>query len=120
MKMARQLKGLDEASLMSLWQEYADRVRRFEPSERWEEACLVFGMIQAVRFKNQLFNHHWAEGGAAGQTPEAEPDSGAGVGQDVDTGNGRDDDRSGTGPAAGSGGKRGKLIRFPSGDGDES
>ena len=62
LKMARQLRAFDEASLMALWDKYADTVGRFEPSQRWEEAVLVLGMIQSMRFKNQLFNHHWAEG----------------------------------------------------------
>ncbi|MDD6181316.1 MAG: hypothetical protein ACI33N_07620 [Desulfovibrionaceae bacterium] len=60
-KMARQLDALDEASLMSLWGQYAARVSRFEPTKRWEEAALVFSLIQAKRWKNQLFNHHWAQ-----------------------------------------------------------
>lgn len=59
-KIARQLRSLDEASLMSLWERYAEVVRSFEPSERWEEAVLVLSFIQNVRMKNQLFNHHWA------------------------------------------------------------
>ncbi len=67
-KLARQLAAFDEASLMSLWQAYAERVSRFEPSRRWEEAVLVLGMIQAMRFKNQLFNHHWAAAAAPGAT----------------------------------------------------
>ncbi|QLA17831.1 hypothetical protein [Desulfolutivibrio sulfoxidireducens] len=68
LRMARQLAAFDEASLMSLWQAYAERVNRFEPSKRWEEAVLVLGMIQAMRFKNQLFNHHWAAAAAPGAT----------------------------------------------------
>jgi len=62
LKMARQLRAFDEASLMALWDKYAETVSRFEPSQRWEEAVLVLAMIQGMRFKNQLFNHHWAEG----------------------------------------------------------
>ncbi|NMC50197.1 MAG: hypothetical protein GYA47_12350 [Desulfovibrio sp.] len=68
LRMARQLAAFDEASLMSLWQTYAERVSRFEPSRRWEEAVLVLGMIQGMRFKNQLFNHHWAATAAPGAT----------------------------------------------------
>lgn len=68
-KLARQLAAFDEASLMSLWEEYAGRVSRFEPSRRWEEAVLVLGMIQAMRFKNQLFNHHWAATAVPGAQP---------------------------------------------------
>lgn len=72
-KLARQLMGYDEASLASLWEKYAARVEHFEPTRRWEEAALVFGMIQAMRWKNQLFNFHWkqsSEGlGAPGLSP---------------------------------------------------
>ncbi|MDR2574612.1 MAG: hypothetical protein LBC94_09800 [Desulfovibrio sp.] len=59
-RLARQLDALDEASLMSLWSKYAVVVERFEPTKRWEEAVLVFSMIQAKRWKNQLFNYQWA------------------------------------------------------------
>ncbi len=58
-KLARQLDSLDEASLSALWGKYADIVADFEPTKRWEEAALVFSLIQAKRWKNQLFNHHW-------------------------------------------------------------
>ena len=55
LKLARQLDAMDEASLMSLWDKYAQTVQRFEPSERWQEAVLVLSFIQAKRWKNQLF-----------------------------------------------------------------
>jgi hypothetical protein len=45
---------------MSLWSKYATLVGRFEPTRRWEEAALIFSMIQAKRWKNQLFNYHWS------------------------------------------------------------
>lgn len=61
-KMARQLNAYDEASLISLWDKYATIVERFEPTKRWEEAAIVFSLIQAVRLKNQLFNQHLASG----------------------------------------------------------
>ncbi|WP_147821009.1 hypothetical protein [Salidesulfovibrio onnuriiensis] len=67
-KLAKQLNAYDEASLMSLWEKYAEQVRRFEPTKRWEESVLVFNMIQSMRFKNQLFNYNWA------QSREPEPD----------------------------------------------
>ena len=61
LKMAQQLNAYDEASLMSLWDKYAEIVDGFEPSKRWEEAALVFSLVQAVRWKNQLFNLRLAE-----------------------------------------------------------
>ena len=73
LKLARQLNAYDEASLMSLWEKYSEAVQRFEPSKRWEEAVLVLSMIQGMRFKNQLFNHHWAAGrevGGDGKPPQ--------------------------------------------------
>lgn len=60
-KLARQLNAYDEASLMAMWEKYAQQVQEFEPTKRWEEAALVFGMIQALRWKNQLFNYNWAQ-----------------------------------------------------------
>ncbi|WP_243312095.1 hypothetical protein [Fundidesulfovibrio agrisoli] len=66
-KLAKQLNNYDEASLINLWEKYAEQVKRFEPSRRWEESVLILSMIQAVRFKNQLFNLHWSEGRAPGE-----------------------------------------------------
>ena len=61
LKLARQINAYDEASLMSLWEKYAEKVRNFEPTKRWEESVLVFNLIQSTRFKNQLFNFNWAQ-----------------------------------------------------------
>lgn len=60
-KIARQLDSLDEASLMSLWSKYASLTSAFEPTRRWEENALIFSLIQAKRWKNQLFNYHWSQ-----------------------------------------------------------
>ncbi len=60
-KLARQLNAFDEASLMSLWEKYAQQVQQFEPTKRWEESVLIFGLIQSLHLKNQLFNYNWAQ-----------------------------------------------------------
>ena len=60
LRLAKQLNAYDEASLMALWDKYAARVAQFEPTRRWQEEALVFGFIQMLRWKNQLFNHHLA------------------------------------------------------------
>ena len=60
-KLARQLDSLDEASLMDLWSKYATITSRFEPTHQWEESVLVFSLIQAKRWKNQLFNSCWSK-----------------------------------------------------------
>ncbi|WP_027721948.1 hypothetical protein [Maridesulfovibrio zosterae] len=61
LKLAKQLNAYDEASLTELWNKYEAEVADFQPTRKWEEAAVVFGMIQAVRLKNQLFNYHWAD-----------------------------------------------------------
>lgn len=60
LKLARQLDSIDEASLLVLWEEYVQRVTKFEPTKRWEEAVLVLGLIQAKHWKNQLFNQQYS------------------------------------------------------------
>jgi uncharacterized GH25 family protein len=75
-KLAETLNSLDEASLMSLREDYYQRVKEFSPSQTWEEDTLILSMIQAVRWKNQLFNHHWsnaAETGPLEHSPQQEP-----------------------------------------------
>jgi len=69
LKLARQINAYDEASLMSLWEKYAEKVRNFEPTKRWEESVLVFNLIQSTRFKNQLFNYNWAQSRMPGEDP---------------------------------------------------
>ena len=61
LKLAQQLDSMDEASLLNLWSKYATLTSRFEPTRRWEENALVFSMIQAKRWKNQLFNYLLAQ-----------------------------------------------------------
>lgn len=68
-KLARQINAYDEASLMSLWEKYAEKVRHFEPTKRWEETVVVFNLIQSVRLKNQLFNFNWARSRMPGEDP---------------------------------------------------
>jgi hypothetical protein len=69
LKLARQINAYDEASLMSLWEKYAEKVRHFEPTKRWEESVLVFNLIQSTRLKNQLFNYNWAQSRQPGEGP---------------------------------------------------
>lgn len=113
-KIAKQLCDFDEASLMELWERYARKVARFEPSREWEEAAIVLTLIQGMRWKNQLFNHHWSESLKANPNPlpadqlpvfslhKPEQDSG-------------ESQPSGTAPAASTGvdrQERGKVLSF--------
>jgi len=89
LRIARQLDALDESSLMGLWEKYAAIVARFEPSRRWEEAALVLSFIQGKRWKNQLFNYHWARQLQLAQQVQAEgqtsgPDEAAGTAFSLD------------------------------------
>lgn len=70
-RLARQLDAIDEASLMALWGKYATLTSRFEPTRRWEEAALIFSLIQAKRWKNQLFNYNWASQSRPGSSAPA-------------------------------------------------
>lgn len=60
-KLAAQLNSFDEHSLSVLWERYANLTARFEPTRRWEESVLIFCMIQAMRWKNQLFNFNMVQ-----------------------------------------------------------
>ncbi|MDD6087707.1 MAG: hypothetical protein PUB69_00065 [Desulfovibrionaceae bacterium] len=65
--LAKRLDAIDETSLMQLWPKYARLTAQFSPTKEWEEAALVFCLIQAKHFKNQLFNEHIAKMGGADQ-----------------------------------------------------
>lgn len=69
LKLAQQLNQYDENSLMEFWNDYAAKVANFEPSARWEESALVFCMIQAMHWKNQLFNAELAASAKRGKSP---------------------------------------------------
>ena len=106
-KMARQLNAYDEASLMQLWERYATRAQTFEPSKRWEEAVLVLSFIQAMRWKNQLFNYQFASAVPSfpeGELPPVPP-----------LFTGKAAAQSGTKPSAP--GKKATRLRFPSRNG---
>ncbi len=112
LKLAKQLNAYDEASLTELWNKYEAEVDNFEPTRKWEEAAVVFGMIQAVRLKNQLFNYHWAEScGPESMSPR--PDFIPGKGEDdlfSASGSGKGKTKGST--STSSGGKGSKVIRL--------
>ena len=109
LRLARQLDALDESSLMALWEKYATIVAQFEPSRRWEEATLVLSFIQGKRWKNQLFNYHWARQLQLSQQLQAEgqasPDGAAGAGFRLETPEAPD-------AGSASGKKRCQVLRF--------
>ncbi|BBD09335.1 hypothetical protein [Desulfovibrio ferrophilus] len=113
-KLARQLMAFDEASLTSMWEKYAAIVQNFEPTKRWEEAVVTFGLIQSIRWKNQLFNYHWKQSSSPEDLPDQMPIIGSKSPFEK-----RPEPESENG-AAGGADKRGKLLRFRSREDDES
>jgi hypothetical protein len=112
LKLARQLDTLDESSLMALWEKYAALAARFEPTRRWEEAALVLSFIQAKRWKNQLFNYHWAQQTRLAQEAGTEERDGrAGSGSPAFSIESSD-------AGAGVRKKRGQVLRFRTGKRD--
>lgn len=115
-KLAKQLNAYDEASLMALWEQYAAKVENFEPTKQWEEAALVFGIIQSVRWKNQLFNYHWAENSRPAHKGGLPPQSSFTLLEDVPSPGGLETEGSklDNGPAGGDcPKKRAKVLSFP-------
>lgn len=109
LKLAKQLNAYDKASLTELWNKYEAEVAGFEPTRKWEEAAVVFGMIQAVRLKNQLFNYHWAQT-AGPESMSPRPDFVLGKGEDELFGSKSKGSGGSTGSVSGS--KGSKVIRL--------
>lgn len=116
-KLAKQLNSYDEASLMALWGDYARRVQAFEPTQEWEESALVFCMIQAANWKNQLFNFHMAANylpGSKDNAPSFMPFPSSEKGEGFDDVEGQNSTGAlGEGATPGHK-KKGMRLRFPS------
>ncbi|HAS88653.1 MAG TPA: hypothetical protein DCS48_05035 [Desulfovibrio sp.] len=111
LKLAKQLNAYDEASLTELWNKYEAEVASFEPTRKWEETAVVFGMIQAVRLKNQLFNYHWAQT-AGPESMSPRPDFVPGKGEDELFGSKPKGSGGSTGSVSGGSSKGSKVIRL--------
>jgi len=62
LKMADSILALDEASLVSLWDRYRQRMEQVDTTHDWERSIIVFFIINAVRAKNQIFNEQLLKG----------------------------------------------------------
>ncbi len=113
LKIAKQINAFDEASLMDLWEKYAEKVRTFEPTKRWEEAAIIFGLVQGMRLKNQLFNYHWAQSRRPEQPVELDMASLTAPEKGRPQPEPAPDPEKDSG--AGGAGKRGKLIQLDPG-----
>lgn len=121
LKIARQINSYDEASMMDLWERYAEKVRRFEPNREWEEAAVVLSIIQGMRLKNQLFNHNWSQARLPEEARDVDLASLTSP-QEKDPEHCEDCESADEGDASAK--KRGKLLRLrpggESGPGEES
>ncbi len=116
-KLAKQLDVYDEASLTAMWDRLAEQVENFEPTKEWETAALMLGMIQALRWKNQLFNYNWSESLRANsmQKKKGQENPWPEFSLDDPSHSPHAAKNSATGPAskpAGFGKKRGKVLSF--------
>jgi hypothetical protein len=55
-KIAENILYLDEASLMSLWDQYKTKMEHFSFSAEWEKSVVIFSIINSIRVKNAIFN----------------------------------------------------------------
>ena len=55
-KIAEKILTLDEASLSALWEQYKQKMEKFQPTREWERSVIVFFIINSVRVKNHIFN----------------------------------------------------------------
>jgi len=61
-QIAQKINMLDEASLTRLLPRYKLKMEEFEPTPEWEQAVIIFFLINAVRVKNTIFNENVAKG----------------------------------------------------------
>jgi hypothetical protein len=54
--LADRVLDFDEASLTQLQEKYLKKVSDFSPSRDWEQAIVVYFLINSVRVKNKIFN----------------------------------------------------------------
>ena len=55
-QIAEKIRKIDEDSLTRLLPVYKKKMEKFEPTEEWEKAVIIFFLINAVRVKNSIFN----------------------------------------------------------------
>jgi len=55
-KIARQIMALNEETLTSLLPRYKERMLDFAPTSAWEEAVVIYFLINGLRIKNSQFN----------------------------------------------------------------
>lgn len=56
LRIADRVLDFDEASLAQLQEKYLKKVSEFSPTREWEQAIIVYFLINSVRVKNKIFN----------------------------------------------------------------
>lgn len=54
--LADRVLDFDEASLAQLQEKYLKKVAEFSPTREWEQAIVVYFLINSIRVKNKIFN----------------------------------------------------------------
>lgn len=70
-KIAENIRHLDEASLMALWETYKTKMEKFSRTPEWEKSVIIFAIINAVRVKNAIFNEEMLKAQKKGGAPSA-------------------------------------------------
>jgi hypothetical protein len=70
-KIAENILYLDEASLTSLWDKYKVKMENFSFSPEWEQAVVIFSIINSIRVKNAIFNEQMINKKPAEEAPPA-------------------------------------------------
>lgn len=55
-RIARQIMTLDEETLAAMVPRYKARMLDFAPTREWEEAVIIYFLINGLRTKNSMFN----------------------------------------------------------------
>jgi hypothetical protein len=69
-KIARQIMALNEETLTALLPRYKERMLDFAPTSAWEEAVVIYFLINGLRIKNSQFNDKIKEYMSGGEHAE--------------------------------------------------
>ncbi len=69
--LADRVLDFDEASLTQLQEKYLKKVSEFSPSRDWEQAIVVYFLINSIRVKNKIFNEKVKASKTASERPKS-------------------------------------------------
>jgi ClpP class serine protease len=68
--LADRVLDFDEASLTQLQEKYLKKVSEFSPNREWEQAIVVYFLINSIRVKNKIFNEKVKASKTASERPK--------------------------------------------------